>query len=153
MLKAKHFSSSTVQIYTDTRSQYFTSSRGALIHLDGGIVYNIDHIGIYDAHPPQIIINYHHLENYDPKNKTTPHHIASHRGMHSIAAYEMLCEHSIAVRYPDICLLRRLHSLGNFSIRKAIIQFIKTHKYMDISGMDFTDATWLMANILGQNEE
>lgn len=154
MLKARHFKN--CYTYTGYESEpgiYSTSSRGAIQHLDSGIVDSIHHIGFL-VFKPKIIINYNHLEKIDPRIlKPTPHHEASFTTISAGADdWEMICEHSIVISYPETILLRKLHQFGNGAVRKAVMDFIKQHKYIDVKALNFDDATWLMTNILGKAE-
>lgn len=154
MLRAKHFSNTEIHEYYTDFGICMMNSADSIAHLDT-YAQGIYNLGILNSKPPRIIINYYHLDkiNANATLEPTPHHVGSFKGTHDGSdKWELICEHEIVVHYPEICLVRKLHGLGNRVVRKAMAEFIRTHKYWDIKALDFDDATWLMANILGQNE-
>lgn len=157
MLKAKYFQHCVISPYLDTAYHTMTSEQ-LIQHLDRQVIDGVDSIMTHavlnlDA-KPRIIVNYFHIDKITARGpEPTPHHMGSFKRAESAGPdWGIRCEHSIQVIYPEICILRKLHNAGNHTVRKGIIEFIKSNKYIDIKDIDFDDATWLMANILGRAE-
>lgn len=157
MLKPKHFQHCSVREYYAISGVHMLSSGEAEAHLDTEFITGIQYIytaSAFEMSKPKIIIDYYHLDTISPTTpEPAPHHIRSyHTTRPGDKKWEVICEHSICVQYPEVGLLRKLHTTGNTSVRKAIIEFIKTHKYIEVDKLEFDDATWLMANLLGAQD-
>jgi len=156
MLTSKHFENCQIPTFFDYDAPVFEqSSVDAIEHLDTASIDEVISIDIYGLRRPRIKIKYYHIEKITPKSIQLPqHHSGSFADIRTgYKDWEMICKHEITVYYPEICLIRKLHQLGNGVVRKAMLDFIKSNRYWDIKSMPYNDATWLMANLLGANED
>lgn len=165
MLKPEHFLHAEYILYYDDTGVWETDSATAIDLLESEYIDGIHHVGFFNAglssvqelntERRSIIIDYYHIDSINPNSPQPPqHHLNSYKTTwDGPTDWEMICQHSIRINYPDISLIRRLYEMSNAEIRTALSSFVKHSKYFEVKSMLSADAVWFMAHVLGAHDD